>query len=34
LFSKSRKVQRPHPLGGLEQASAINLASRIQVANA
>ena len=27
FFSNSRKVQRARPLGGLEQASAINLAS-------
>src|SRR5207344_3451287 len=27
LFSNSRKVQRARPLGGLEQARAINLAS-------
>src|SRR5256884_5010203 len=27
LFSNNRKVQRPRPLGGLEQAKAISLAS-------
>jgi hypothetical protein len=27
LFSNNRKVQRARPLGGLEQARAINLAS-------